>query len=60
MTPRAYKLAAVFFLILGATCSIGAGVMFKQQHPDRWFCLAVGVTGLFAAGAIRVGATRKP
>jgi hypothetical protein len=60
MTPRAYKLAALFFLILGVTCSVGAGVLFKQQHADRWFCLAVGVAGLFAAGAIRLGALRKP
>jgi hypothetical protein len=60
MTPRAYKLAALFFLILGVTCSIAAGVMFKPQHTDRWFCLAVGVTALFAASAIRVSVLRKP
>jgi hypothetical protein len=59
MTQRTYKLAALFFFILGVTCIIGAVAMFRAEHPDRWFCLAVGVTGLFAAGAIRMGASRK-
>jgi len=52
-------LAALLFLILGVTCSFGAFVLFMQQHLHRWFCLAAAVTGLFAAGAIRVGALRK-
>jgi hypothetical protein len=59
MTPRTYKLAALFFFILGVSCIIGAVVMFRAGHPDRWFCLVIGVTGLFAAGAIRIGASRK-
>jgi hypothetical protein len=52
-------LAALFFFILGVTCIIGAVAMFRVENSDRWFCLAVGVTGLFAAGAIRIGASRK-
>ena len=56
MTQRTYKLAALFFFILGVTCIIGAVAMFRAEDPDRWFCLAIGVTGLFAAGAIRMGA----
>jgi hypothetical protein len=59
MTPRTYKLAALFFFILGVAGIIGAIAMFRVGHADRWFCLAVGVTGLLASGAIRVGASRK-
>jgi hypothetical protein len=59
MTHRTYKLAAAFFLVLGVTCIIGAVAMFRAEHSDRWFCLGVGVMGLFAAGAIRIGASRK-
>ena len=59
VTQRTYKLAALFFFILGVTCIIGAVAMFRSENPDCWFCLAIGVTGLFAAGAIRMGASRK-
>jgi len=47
VTRRTYKLAALFFFILGVTCIIGAVAMFRAEDPDRWFGLAIGVTGLF-------------
>jgi hypothetical protein len=59
MVQRTYKLAALFFFILGLSCIIDAVVMFRAHNSDRWFYLAIGVTGLFAAGAIRLGASRK-
>jgi hypothetical protein len=59
VTQRTYKLAALFFFILSVTSIVGAVAMFRAEHPDRWFCLALGVTGLLAAGAIRKGASRK-
>ena len=59
MTQRTYKLAALFFFILGLSCLIGGVAMFKSGGLDHWFCLAIGVMGLFAAGAIRLAASRK-
>jgi hypothetical protein len=59
MTRRTYKLAALFFFILGVACVITAVAMFRAGNSDRWFCLAIGVTGLLASGAIRIGASKK-
>ena len=59
MTPTAYKLAALFFVILGVTCSMGSVVLFKHNDPDRWLCLVVGFMGVFGAVVIRVGASLK-
>ncbi len=56
MTPRTYKLAALFFLILGVGCSMAAFQMFRTGNSDRWFCLTIAATGLLASGAIRLRA----
>jgi len=62
MTKRAYKLAALFFFILGvasilAAVSMGIDQVFNSGYTRFYF--RVGIMGLLAAGAVRFGASRK-
>jgi len=63
MTKRAYKLAALFFFVLGVGSAICA---LARLQEARWsisinFLYYLGVTMLafFAAGCIRLSASRK-
>jgi hypothetical protein len=62
MTKKAYKLAALFFFIIGvasilAAISMGADRVFHSP-VSRWY-LIIGIMGLMAARAVRLGASRK-
>jgi len=62
MTNRGYKLASLFFFIIGVTgilASISMGIDRVFRSSTTIFYLIVGIVGLLAAGAIRLGASRK-
>ena len=62
MTKRAYKLAALFFFVIGVTgilAAISMGTDRVFQSATSIFYLVIGIMGLLAAGAVRFGASRK-
>jgi len=65
MSKREYKLAAAFFLIPGVGCIFFAVDRFideralKLGHSTSVWAFAVGMLGVFAAVAIRIGAPRQ-
>ena len=63
VTKRAYKLAALFFFVIGVTgilAAVSMGVDQVFQSRITVFYLVIGLAGLLAAGAVRLGAARKP
>jgi hypothetical protein len=60
MTKRAYKLAALFFFTLGVGCFVCALYQWRESSAfaGGWYSI-IALMALLAAGAIRLGASRK-
>jgi hypothetical protein len=65
MSKREYKLAAAFFLILGLgviTFAINKFIderALRSEHSTSLWTFGIGLLGILAATAIRIGAQRQ-